>query len=169
MPTVDEVAALIVGGDHGREEERDIIVRKMDGSLQRIYETHPSYMPLQYPLLFPYGTDGWSLNILCVEGSSSSRGHVTMREFVAFLIQYRPNEGNILLRCGRLFLQFVVDCYATIEAWRLRYFRDHQGTLRAELYSGLQDAVTAGENDAYAVGKRLILPASFTGGPPYMR
>jgi len=33
----------------------------------------------------------------------------------------------------------------------------------------LQDVITAGEDDAYAVGKRLILPASFTGGPRYMR
>ena len=36
------------------------------------------------------------------------------------------------------------------------------------MYSGLQDAITAGENDAHAAGKRLILPASFTGGPHYM-
>jgi len=67
-------------------------------------------------LLFPYGTDGWSLNIPCVEGSSNSQKHVTMREFVAFLIHCRPGKGNILLRCGRLFPQFVVNCYAAIEA-----------------------------------------------------
>jgi len=28
MPTIDEVAALIVGSDYGWEEERDIIVRQ---------------------------------------------------------------------------------------------------------------------------------------------
>ena len=91
-PTADEVAALIVGGEHTDGETRDIIVCKIDGNLQRIYETHPSYMPLQYPLLFPYGTDGWSEHIPCVEGSSSNRRYVTMREFYAFLIQYRVNE-----------------------------------------------------------------------------
>ena len=83
---------------------------KIDGNLQRIYETHPSYMPLQCPLLFPYGTDGWSLNIPCVKGSSSSQEHVTMRKFIAFLIQHKPEEGNVLLQCGRLFLEFFVDC-----------------------------------------------------------
>ena len=51
----------------------------------------------------------------------------------------------------------------------MNYIRSHQGTLRADLYSGLQDAITAGENDPTAVGKRLILPATFTGGPRYMR
>ena len=35
LPTVDEVAALIVGGDVGDEEYRDIIVRKIGRSLQR--------------------------------------------------------------------------------------------------------------------------------------
>jgi len=92
----------------------------------------------------------------------------TIREFYAFLIQYRLDEGNILLRCGRLFLQFIVDCYATIEAWRLLYIKNHQ-RLRVELCSGLQDANTAGENDVHVVEKMLMLPASFTGGPHYMR
>ena len=68
LPTVDEVAALIVGGDVGDGEHRDIIVRKIGGSLQRVYETQPSYMPLQYPLLFPYGTDGWTAYIAYVGG-----------------------------------------------------------------------------------------------------
>jgi len=92
-----------------------------------------------------------------------------MREFYAFLIQFRVDEGNILLQCSRLFLQFIIDCYATIEAWRLLYIKKHQSTLHAKLYNGLQDAITVGENDAHAVGTRLVLPALFTGGPRYMR
>jgi len=56
-PTADEVTTLIVGGEDGHEMGGDIIVRQLDGNLQRIYSTHPSYMALQYPLLFPYGTD----------------------------------------------------------------------------------------------------------------
>ena len=62
-----------------------------------------------------------------------------------------------------------MDCYAGIEAWRLLYINNHQSTLRAELYSGWQDAITADENNAHVVGKRFILPASFTGGPRYVR
>ena len=56
-PTTNEVAAIIVGDEYEITGNRDIIVQKLDGNLQRINETHPSYMPLQYPLLFPYGTD----------------------------------------------------------------------------------------------------------------
>ena len=97
------MAALIVGGDHTYWGTQDIIVYKIYRNLQRIYETHPSYTPLQYPRLFPYGTDGWSEHIPCAEGSSSNRRYVTMREFYAFLIQYRVNEWNILLHLAVCF------------------------------------------------------------------
>lgn len=36
---------------------------------------------------------------------------------------------------------------------------------RADLYKGLSDAVTAGEVDTSVVGRKFILPSSFTGGP----
>ena len=61
-----------------------------------------------------------------------------------------------------------MDCYAAIEAWRLLYIKNHHSTLRAELYSGLQDAIAAGKNDAHVVEKRLVLAASLTGGPCYI-
>ena len=54
LPNVSEVAALIVG-DFDPDSRRDIIVETQNGELQRIHELHPSYLPLQYPLLFPYG------------------------------------------------------------------------------------------------------------------
>ena len=92
-----------------------------------------------------------------------------MREFYTFLIHYRPEEGSILLQCGGLFLQFIIDHYPLSEAWRLLYIKNHQSTLWAELSSALQDANTADENDAHVVAKRLILHTSVTGRPCYMR
>ncbi|KAL4397241.1 hypothetical protein AHAS_Ahas01G0172200 [Arachis hypogaea] len=62
-PSCDEVAALIFGDFDSSDHGRDIIVRSTGGQLQRIYETHALYWPLQYPLLFPYGEDGYQLNI----------------------------------------------------------------------------------------------------------
>ena len=58
-PTVDEVAALIVGDFDASDNGRDVIVKKNDGQLQRIHETHTSFIPLQYPILFPFGEDGY--------------------------------------------------------------------------------------------------------------
>jgi len=40
--------------------------------------------------------------------------------------------------------------------------------LRADLYSGIQDVINAGDGNAQSVGERYILPSSFTGGPRYM-
>jgi len=56
--------------------------------------------------------DGWTAYIQCVGGLSTNRTMVAVKEFYAFLIQFRPDEGNILLGYGRLFLQFIVDFYA---------------------------------------------------------
>ena len=41
-----------------------------------------------------------------------------------------------------------------------------QKQLRAELYNGLQDAIHAG--DTQRAGRKVILPASFTGGARFM-
>jgi hypothetical protein len=57
-PTVSEVAALILG-DVDRAEKRDIIMQARDGELQRVDEFHPAYLGYQYPLIFPYGEDGY--------------------------------------------------------------------------------------------------------------
>ncbi|GAU35868.1 hypothetical protein TSUD_63580 [Trifolium subterraneum] len=57
-PTVSEVAALIVG-DVDSGETRDIIIQAKGGHLTRINEFHPAYLGYQYPLIFPYGEDGF--------------------------------------------------------------------------------------------------------------
>ncbi|CAF2107137.1 BnaC08g47210D [Brassica napus] len=73
-----------------------------------------------------------------------------------------------LIKGGRLLHQFIVDVYTTIEEDRLRWARNNQDILRAELYSNVLDAVSKGETDANVIGQRFILPPSFTGGPRYL-
>ncbi|XP_076951288.1 uncharacterized protein LOC143624563 [Bidens hawaiensis] len=48
LPTTSEVAALIVGDIGDAVDKRDIIVTTQSGSLKRISELHPSYVPLQF-------------------------------------------------------------------------------------------------------------------------
>ena len=59
LPTADEVAALIVGDFDTSTNKRDIILHMHEGGVRRISELHPSYLALQYPLLFPYAEDGY--------------------------------------------------------------------------------------------------------------
>jgi len=61
-----------------------------------------------------------------------------------------------------------MDAYAAIEQSRLKYLRQNQKTIRANLYQGLQDAIAIGDNSATAIRQRIILPSSFTVGPHHM-
>jgi len=44
-------------------DRHDVVVAQQAGLFQHISELHVGYMALHYPLLFPYGEDGWHLNI----------------------------------------------------------------------------------------------------------
>nr|XP_023920302.1 uncharacterized protein LOC112031817 isoform X2 [Quercus suber]XP_023920309.1 uncharacterized protein LOC112031817 isoform X2 [Quercus suber]XP_023920315.1 uncharacterized protein LOC112031817 isoform X2 [Quercus suber]XP_023920320.1 uncharacterized protein LOC112031817 isoform X2 [Quercus suber] len=171
LPTASEVAGLIVNDFDPNNGYRDIIVEDRDHGLRCISEIHPAFMAMQYPLLFPYGEDGFSLGIpKRLRGSmeESKNSTVTMREYYAFRIQQRLSEGNTLISGGRLFLQFVVDAYCCIEGIRLRWIQKKQDYLRAEIYSRLKDTVLRGDTTRASIGKWIVLPSSFTGGPRYM-
>ncbi|WRX23972.1 Helitron helicase-like domain - like 1 [Theobroma cacao] len=126
---------------------------------------------MQYPLLFPYGEDGFTLDINYIDSPSRKKPkqkYVTMREYYAYIIQQRSTYKNTLLRGGRLLQQFIVDTYAIIEEEILLFIRNNQKQLRAELYKGLKYAFARGDNNANTVGKRIVLPSSFTGSPRYL-
>ncbi|CAK9291252.1 unnamed protein product [Gordionus sp. m RMFG-2023] len=80
----------------------------------------------------------------------------------------RQDEENVILRSKRLFHQFIVDSYAKQETLRLNFIRNNQSKLRAELYQGIHDAILEGDTNADNLGRRIILPSSFTGGPRHM-
>lgn len=94
---------------------------------------------------------------------------MSAREFYAYRLQIRESTNAILLESGRILQQFVVDMYVKIETSRLDYFRKNQDLIRADLYQGIVDSVNQGEVEGSKVGKRIVLPSSFIGGPRDMR
>ncbi|XP_010451903.1 PREDICTED: uncharacterized protein LOC104734095 [Camelina sativa] len=72
LPTTSEVAALYVGDFDLEMEPRDIILETMEGKLKRISELHAGYLPLQYPLLFPFGEDGYHIYLELKRTTSGS-------------------------------------------------------------------------------------------------
>ncbi|KAG5564858.1 hypothetical protein RHGRI_000901 [Rhododendron griersonianum] len=94
---------------------------------------------------------------------------VSAREFYAYRLQIRRNTNSILLESARLLQQFTVDMYVKIETSRLDYFRNKQEEIRADLYQGIVDSIGQGESDPSKIGKRIVLPGSFIGGPRDMR
>ncbi|CAA7014726.1 unnamed protein product [Microthlaspi erraticum] len=145
-PTASEVAALIPGDFHLEMPERDIILEeKPTGKLQRISEIHTSYLALQYPLVFPYGEDGFRIR------------------------QRRLNESQTLLLSKRLFQQFLCDAFTMIESNRLSFIKYNQSKLRSMDHDSLKAMLNEGSKDMGEQGNKILLPASFVGGPRYMQ
>lgn len=167
-PTCNEVAAVIHGEQHN---SRDIIISSRSNRLQRINETHRSYDALQYPLLFPYGEDGYHfgipLHLPGNHGPASSRT-VSCRAFYSYRFMIRKGEFDLLPRCHQLFNQYAVDMAAKMESERLLYIKLNQSKLRVDSYIHLHDVLQQ-DTDPRNIGKPCILPSTFTGGPRYMR
>jgi hypothetical protein len=118
--TCDEVDALIIGDSNDIENGGDIFARNAVGEYKRLYEIEPYFLPLQYPLLFPRGEDGFSTNIpiRSVENGNKKRTRITaaIREWTAYRIQDRVVEYGNVVNSRRLFQQFAVDCYTMTES-----------------------------------------------------
>ncbi|XP_074371155.1 uncharacterized protein LOC141712209 isoform X1 [Apium graveolens] len=165
-----EFVGLVV--DEDLTNRRDILVHYKQRGLQPITELHPCFMSLQYPLLFPRAEDGFQLGIKyrgATNVGKDNKNTVSMREFQAFRLQYRVSEGHNLLLGGRLFLQYIVDAWCCIECGRLKWVELHQSIIRSELYNNIVDNFSRGDVSAADVGKRIVLPSSFTGGNRYMQ
>lgn len=170
LPTSSEVAALVVGDFQENMDKRDIILEKNSGKLKRINELHPCYLPLQYPLIFPYGEDGFRLGIQhgYTGITKNKKPNISMREFFAYRIMVREGGSQVLLLSRRLLQQFLVDAYTMIESHRLRYIRKNQSNLRTLKFSKFVQAAHDGHSDVSIEGNRIFIPSSFTGGPRYM-
>lgn len=79
----------------------------------------------------------------------------------------RANQSIHILKCRKLFHQFIVDMYAKIESERLLYIRLNQKKLRVENYIHLRDAIEQDGNISN-IGQKVILPSSYTGSPRHM-
>ena len=171
LPTGTDVA-VIIPTDCGNDiTSRDVVVYKSakdhpEGlSLMNINVKHPVYDPLMYVLIFPYGDRGWEFGMY----KSANRKNEQCSPMQYYKYRIMPQAGetfNVIHRMGRLFQQYIVDMYAKIELERLNYIRNHQTHLQAEVYQGLADAVQNSDSqvDGAHIGKKVILPSSFTGG-----
>ena len=81
-----------------------IVLHYRDGHLDKVSELHRAYDALQYPLPFPYGTDGYHIYL-----RRSSGKKVSQMDYYSIHMIIRSN--NYLLQAQRLFQQFLADCY----------------------------------------------------------
>ena len=74
----------------------------------------------------------------------------------------RGDELDGIHRLGKLFHQYMCDQWSKVENQRLLYIRRNQQTLRAAAYRQVHVRPTY-SNRGIDLGKRVILPATFTG------
>ncbi|XP_049310614.1 uncharacterized protein LOC125778131 isoform X2 [Bactrocera dorsalis] len=165
-PTIDEVAIVIVGEQF---ESRDIVLHRRNEQLQRVSELHRSYDALQYTILLWRGDDGYHINMRLINPTTGQEtpNKLSAMNFYSYRIMIRPQEDNYILKCRKLFHQYLVDMYAKIETERVNFIRFNQAKLRSEEYIHLRDAVM---NDANvnSIGRLTILPATYIGSPRHM-
>lgn len=125
-------------------------------------------MPLHYVLLFPHGNPGsrWSL-LLVNENAQRQQIRLSERMWYRYHLFHCTGIFSVLHCGGKLFQQYLVDLYAVIDQAVLEYLRFHQSTIRSNLYNGVQDVLLQ-DNNADAVGRRIILPSSYTRGDQAM-
>ncbi|XP_021722692.1 uncharacterized protein LOC110690169 [Chenopodium quinoa] len=159
-PAIDEVAAIWPeSASSSQSLGPHILVSGRSDKSHRIYHNYGCYDPLQYPLIFP--------QLSAKKKNTRADKFISAREYYAYRLQIRPN--NMLLRVGRCFQQYIVDMYVKIENTRLDYFRNNQDTIRADLYKGILDSLDSGETLGENVGRRVILPPTYIGGPRDMK
>ncbi|TFK17712.1 hypothetical protein FA15DRAFT_559332, partial [Coprinopsis marcescibilis] len=175
LPTAEEVAIILPGDGAEEVTSRDVIVFQRAGVPKCIVEFSPSYIPLYYVLLFAYGESGWMTGIPHTNPNTGepvpprpNGGYVTVTqmEYWAFHLHTRPSgiESNHIFLARGLFQRLIVDVWAATDQARLNWMRHNQKQLRAEVYSGVVDAVNNGDADLGTLGTRLILPSSYIGG-----
>nr|GEX77231.1 DNA helicase [Tanacetum cinerariifolium] len=80
LPTGDMLGAIVYEPGLETEMDYDIIIEQRSGHPQRVNKIHSSYMSLQFPLLFPYGEDGYSTDLKLVGDNGTSGSRTTYLE-----------------------------------------------------------------------------------------
>ena len=186
-PAVEEVAAVFVGADGGPPTHKDIVVYPRGHEKHRVSELHSCVDPMSYVLIFPRGSPhGWSPNLTHSSqpgAKTAVRTRLTALQYYAHRLMRREGASILPHATGRLFQQYCVDAYCKAEGQRLHWCRNNQDKLRTEEYQVLQDwvasqAPTQGASRAATpaagatvpkVGRPVILPSTFGGGPRAMQ
>lgn len=174
LPTANEVAVFIPD-EYEDRSHRDIVIaeRRVNGEeprFHRISHTNAAYFPLHYVLFFPQGNPGWTWSLrLRNDHQNRQRVRYSQRAWLRYHLFKRPNQYSTVLRGCRLFQQYVVDSFAIVEQSTLEWHRRNQNTIRSEVLNGLQDALIHDDVNPDALGKRVVLPSSFTGGDRFMQ
>lgn len=78
------------------------------GRLKRINELHPSYDSFQYPIIFPYETNGYHIYLKSRSPSRQGARKVSQTKYYSYHLMVRDCDSHIF-HMWRLLQQFLVD------------------------------------------------------------
>ncbi|XP_053213883.1 uncharacterized protein LOC128397216 [Panonychus citri] len=170
LPNISEIAAVFETDEGTPPNSRNLRVYPVGEAPRIISHLSPHLDPMAYPIIWPYGQQGWSPFLIHNNSRrTSTRTKLTLREFACYRFSDRENHFNAANHCGKLTQQLYVDIYVRYEGLRLFWIRKNQDKLRVETYAGLLDFVSGtSEAQSSRAGRRVILPSSFTGSPRNM-
>ncbi|XP_076036868.1 uncharacterized protein LOC143022510 [Oratosquilla oratoria] len=175
LPTSSSQVGAIVNSGPSRDPLEIVIGSPKEDSkfsLRLMSHTNFFYDVFQYPLLFPNGDVGHSCtlkkqrkaDICCSKHVPATYSRLSPCMYYASLYMEREGVFNYVTKGARLFQQFVVDNYVKVESDRLSFIEHNQQELRKE-----RADILIGDGDNRKAGQRVIIHASFVGGPRYMK
>ncbi|XP_054276728.1 uncharacterized protein LOC128995732 [Macrosteles quadrilineatus] len=164
LPTSNDVAAIFKADDGCPVGNPEFVIYPKIGAPEIIAPHCSGLDPMAYPLLFPYGEQGWFRGMPQVEErATAQRNKVTQLQFASHRLSVRQQFSPVL-NAGKISLQYIVDMFTRIEGERLAFIKSNQSKLRAELYVNLHDAIQArADNEGLNIGRQVILPRTFQG------
>ncbi|GJZ38066.1 hypothetical protein Tco_0584257 [Tanacetum coccineum] len=85
LPTSNTLGAMVFESGISDNAECDVIIQHRDGQPQRVNKLHPSYMSLQFPLLFIYNQQGYHTELTLKSTNGVGRGkRVTMLDYYRY-------------------------------------------------------------------------------------
>jgi hypothetical protein len=119
VPSADKIAVIVPGNGSQAVNPRNIILHSRGGDLQFIHDHHPTYAPLHYVLLFPFGTPGWTygLPLLCNQDATANdttqeqqhQKTISQVQFYSYHLHTQENEFPLILCGGHLLQQYICD------------------------------------------------------------
>jgi hypothetical protein len=101
-PITNEVAAVFVFPNNDEiPPSRQYSVVSRNGTTQFITEISPICDPLTYPILYPYGENGWHPDLEKADIGTRKRVRITQMEYYKFFLAIRENSLNVLLKSGK--------------------------------------------------------------------
>lgn len=163
VPVSNEVCAVVVTDCDGNIPPAYVVIHhRGDKSLIVLPHFNKDVEPMSYPMFNVYGNPGWHTELKSISGKK-----ITQNQYFRYRLFEMDNTKFIPhFYAGKLFQQWLVDSYVKVECERLQFIRNKQVELKAFKYSALKKFIESkAENSHAKIGRTVILPTSYSGGP----